>query len=398
MSAATGPVSSSAASAAGGAVAVAPEPGFLAALKNRAEESFQTLQEAASGPSPADGDELALWDCVRKNILDDSKGRAAGRQFLRRECKYHASKDEVLRLERLIAQLAPGEAQDDDLEDDRAELEDQKRKRDAALDDLRPVRLSLLKSVLASAVCMLGTEMQPSALFTEQADKARLLPEGQRLKHMQDAIKETATLCWQAHEVSADKAQAALVNELAGLSDEDADLKLLRPAFKWPTSWCVNEFKPAPKAKPPKPAPVPDAVAPTRDSASPAAASVTLADVTAPMTQKPVVGKSARTELNVAVKVTCEKLCAGRLIRIKAADCVVGGEIAYFEKQDGKKVEKREEAKRGECVTVVVKVMHQPGLLISEKPHTDTRITAVDDDDHSRWLLAPPHHFPLPPP
>jgi hypothetical protein len=357
---------------------------------------FQELQKAAPGSTPAPDEELALWDCVRKSILDDSDGRKKFGQFLRKESGYFSSKDEVLRLERLIANL---QAQGQDTEEDEAELERNKHRRDAALDELRPLRLALFRSIAASVVCRLGTETQRNALFTEQVEKARLLPEGQDpLKYMQNVIKEAIALCWQAHGVSADK-QATLENELARV-DEDADLKLLRPATKWATTWCLKEFpKPNPSktGKAAKSAASATVAAPTKFSATvasvhgapSASACVTLADVTAPVEQKRDDGKSSVTELNIPVKITCEQLSAGRLIRVKAVDCVLGGQIAHFMRQDGKQTVKIQEAKRDECATLVLKVMHQPGLLVSEKPHTEMCITSFDEDTpHSRWSGA----------
>ena len=395
MSAATDPAPCSAVSAAGGTGAGISEPLSLAGLKQRAEDVYEKLREAASlaASSRESDDELALWDCVRQSILDDKGGRLAFRQFLKQELKYSSSKDEVLRqtstLERLVATLAAGEAEGDDIEEERAELAKLETTKDNALDELRPLRLSLIKSILASVVCRLGSESHPSAFFQEQVESARLLAEGSdALKHMQGAIKEATALCFQAHGVAADK-QATLENELAKLA-EDAELQLLRPAAKWPTAWCLNEFKPSAKPKLPRPdkgakAPVPAPAPPTADSAPSAAATLSLADVTARVELKPAESKATHTELNVPVKITCDKLCAGHLIRMKAVDCVVGGVVAYFVKHDGKKPTKLQEAKQNERVTLVLKVVHQPGLLVSETPHTDMRITSFDDNEHSRW-------------
>ena len=51
--------------------------GFLIGLKRRAEKVFEKLREAPSSlaGSSAREEELALWDCVRRNILDDSSAR-----------------------------------------------------------------------------------------------------------------------------------------------------------------------------------------------------------------------------------------------------------------------------------------------------------------------------------
>ena len=391
MSAATKSASSSAASAAGGAVGSASDSFFLSGLKKHAEEVFRELQEAASGAvsQPADGDELALWDCVRRSILDDKSGRLAFNQFLRTERNYFASKDEVLRQERHVATLAAGGALGDDIEEDRAELKDFEKKRDASLEEVRPLKLPLYRSIAASMVCSLGTEAHPSASFTEHVATARSLPDGESLRHMQGWIKDATALCWQAHGVAADK-QVTLNEDLNKL-DEDADLKLLKAAARWATTWCLNEFKPKKASKTdkaakgsfsasPAPAPAPPASAADTDPAC-----LTLADVTAPVEQRHVDSKSTQTELYVPVTIACDNLCAGQLIRMKASDCVVGGQIAHFAKQDGKKTVKLQEAKRSERVTLVLKVLHQPGLLISEKPHTEMRITSFDEDDHSRW-------------
>ena len=388
MSAAIKSASSSAAFAAGGAVGSASDPFFLCGLKKHAEGVFRELQEAASGAvsQPADGDELALWDCVRRSILDDKSGRLTFIEFLRKENNYFASKDAVLRQERLVATLAAGGALGDDIKEDRADLKDFERKRDAALEEFRKLKLPLYRSIAASMVCSLGTETHPSASFTEHAATARSLPDGESLRHMQDWMKYATTLCWQAHGVVADK-QVTLNEDLNKL-DEDADLKLLKSAARWSTTWCLNEFKSKKASKTDKaakgsssasPAPAP---APPASAADTAAACVPLADVTALVEQRPV---DSQTELHVPVTITCDILRAGQLIRMKASDCVVGGQIAYFAKQDGKKTVKLQEAKRSERATLVLKVLHQPGLLISEKPHTEMRITSFDEDDHSRW-------------
>jgi len=405
MSATPNPASSIAAAAGGGSTADASQFAcVLVDLKKHAEKMFEDLQAEAhvSGATSADDkgqNRLKLWDCVRQKILDDQSGRSLFRQFILKDSAYFAKKDEVLRqnstLQDLVASLSPGEAEDEDIKKERAKVEKLELERDDALAELRTVRLTLYKSILASVTCRFGTETQPSALFTEQVAKARALPKEQDpLKRMQSVIKEVVSFCWQAHGVKDAKKQVELENDWAQL-EEDDDLKLLKPAAKWPNSWCVNEFKPVPKPTLPKagkaakvPASAPAAPAATADSATPASGCITLADVTGPVEQKAADGKSAHTELSVPVKITCDKLCKGRLIRIKAVDCVVGGQIAYFVKQDGKKATKLQEANGNDCVTLVLQVMHQPGLLISEKPHADMRIMPFDDDDHSRWFGA----------
>ena len=404
MSATPNPASSIAAAAGGGSTADASQFAcVLVDLKKHAEKVFVDLQAEAhvSGATSADDKEqhrLKLWDCVRQKILDDQSGRSLFRQFIKKDSAYLAKKNEVSRqnsiLQDLVASLAPGEAEDEDIKKERAKVEKLERERDDALAELHPIRLTLYKSILASVACRFGTETQPSALFTEQVAKAQELPKEQEsLKHMQSVLKEAVSVCWQAHGVKADK-QVTLENDWAKL-EEDDDLKLLKPAAKWPNSWCVNEFKPVPKPTLPKagkaakvPASAPATPAATADSATPASGCITLADVTGPVEQKAADGKSAHTELSVPVKITCDKLCKGRLIRIKAVDCVVGGQIAYFVKQDGKKATKLQEANGNDCVTLVLQVMHQPGLLVSEKPHADLRIMPFDDDDHSRWFGA----------
>lgn len=357
---------------------------FLIGLKQHAVEVFEKLQTAASSSaaSSARKEELELWDCVRRNILDDSSARKTFVEFLRKEHEYHACKDEVLRLQRLIVTLSSGGAQDDDIEPETMKLRELQQAETVALDDLRPVKLSLLKSVLACTVCSLGTETQPNVVFEAHFEKARLLPKDQDPhKFMTGVMKEAMSTCWKAHGVTADR-QAALENDLAKF-DDDADFKLLRPASKWQTARCLKEFKTLPSSKP-----APSKV--DRSAKGPGAATeskmpyspfVTLADVKGPIEQK-----LGGEKLSVAVMITCDKLEAGCAIRLKADDCVVGGQIAYFLKQDGKS--KQKEAVRNDCVTLVLDVIYQPGLLISEKPHTEIRITAFEDDDHSRWSVA----------
>lgn len=400
MSAATNSASSSAASAAGGTVGSASDLFSLSGLKNHAEEVFRELQGAASGsvsqPAQCHGAELALWDCVRRSILDDKSGRLAFNQFLRKERNFFASKDEVLRQERLVAALAAGEALGDDIEDDKDELKELKNKEKAALEEFRPFKLPLFKSIAASIVCSLGTENHPSALFRKQVATARSLPDGESLRHMQDVIKDVTALCWQAHGpgVAVDKKKQKQLNQDLDNANEDTDLlgdlKLLKAAARWATAWCLNEFEPKPKASKgtSSASPAPPLGRLPAFAADTASACVMLADVTALVEQRHVDSKSSQTELNVPVTITCDNLCAGQLIRMKASDCVVGGQIAHFAKKDGKKTVKLQEAKRGKCVTLVLKVLHQPGLLISEKPYTEMRITSFDEDDHSRWYKA----------
>jgi hypothetical protein len=140
---------------------------FLIGLKQHAAEVFEKLQTAASSSatSSARKEELELWDCVRRNILDESSARKAFVEVLRKERKYNASKDEVLRLEKLIATLSSGGAQLDDIEAEKMELQELQHAETVALDDLRTVKLSLLKSVLACTVCSLGTETQPNVVY-----------------------------------------------------------------------------------------------------------------------------------------------------------------------------------------------------------------------------------------
>ncbi len=294
----------------------------------------------------------------------------------------NASKAEVLRLEKLIETLSSGGAQVDDIETEKMELQELQHAETVALDDLRPVKLSLLKSVLACTVCSLGTETQPNVVFEAHFEEARLFPKDQDPhKFMTGVMKEAMSVCWKAHGVTADR-QAALENDLAKF-DEDADFKLLRPASKWQTARCLKEFKTLPSSKPApskvdRSAKGPGAAAESKVPYSPF---VTLADVKGPIEQK-----LGGEKLSVAVMITCDKLEAGCAIRLKADDCVVGGRIAYFLKQDGKS--KQKEAVRNDCVTLVLDVIYQPGLLVSEKPHTEIRITAFEDDDHSRWSVA----------
>jgi len=400
MSETPNPTSSVAAAAAGGSTADASQVVcVLVDLKKHAEEVFKDLQAKApiSGATSADDTEQPrlkkLWNCIRQSILDDQSGRLLFRQFIKKDSAYFAKKDEVLTknslIQKLVATYAPGEEQDEDIEEKRAEVENLARENEVALAELKPMRLTLYKSILASVACRFGTETQPSAFLTEQVAKARALPKEQDpLKHMQSVIKEAVASCWQAHGINDN--QVTLENDWARL-EEDDDLKLLKPAAKWPNSWCVNEFKPVPKPPLLKAAkvlaPAPAAPATTADSAPPASGCITLADVTGPVELKPADGNSAHTELIVPVKITCKNLCKGRLIRIEAVDCVVGGQIAYFVKQDGKTA-KLPEANCNEFVTLVLQVMHQPGLLISTKPHVDMRITPFDDDEHSRWFSA----------
>jgi hypothetical protein len=109
--------------------------------------------------------------------LDDKSGRLAFNQFLTKERNFSASKDEVMRQERLVVTLAAGEALGDDIQEDRAELEELKNKKHSALEELRQLRLPLYRSIAASMVCSLGKETHPSALFTKDAATARSLPE-----------------------------------------------------------------------------------------------------------------------------------------------------------------------------------------------------------------------------
>jgi hypothetical protein len=145
----------------------------------------------------------------------------------------------------------------------------------------------------------------------------------------------------------------------------------------------LKEFKTLPSSKPTsskadRSAKVLGAAA---ESKLPYSPFVTLADVKGAIEQ--TLGDE---KLSVAVMITCDQLDAGRSIRLKADDCVVGGQIAYFLKQDSKS--KQKEARRNDCVTLVLDVIYRPGLLISEKPFTEIRVTAFDDDDHSRWSVA----------
>jgi hypothetical protein len=352
---------------------------FLIGLKQRAEEVFEKLQAAPSSlaGSSAREEELALWDCIRTNILDDSSARHTFVEvFLEQEFVYFERKDDVEKLEKLIAKLSDCGAQADGIERRKKQLEELKQAKQDALDKIRPVKLSLLRSVLASTVCSLEAE------FEAHFEKASHLPNPQ--KFMDGESKQTMSKCLQAHAVTCDKHTAFQAD--FDKYEEDAEMKLLRSAHKLQDQKYRLKFEMLPLSKrtpsnTEKKAVNGSAAAPAR----PAATSFTLADVTGTVEQKPGNGNSTKTKLNIPVKVTCDKLCKGTFVRMRAADCVlVCGEIVEI--QQGKT--KFEEANRDDCVNLVLEVLHQSisSLFVSKTQPAGMRITLFDDDDNTRWF------------
>jgi hypothetical protein len=363
--------------------------GFLIGLKRRAEKVFEKLREAPSSlaGSSAREEELALWDCVRRNILDDSSARHTFVEcFLEQEFVCFERKDDVEKLEKLIAKLSDCGAQADGIERRKKQLEERKQAKQDALDEIRPVKLSLLRSVLASTVCSLETE------FEARCKEASLLPNPQ--KFMDSESKETVTKCLQAHAVTCDKHNSFKAD--FDKYEEDADMKLLRSAHKLQDEKYRLKFEILPSLKP---APsntdketVKGSVAAPARPVTPAATSSTLADVTGTVEQKPGNGNSSQTNLNIPVKVTCDKFCKGTFVRMRAADCVlVCGEIVKF--QQGKT--NLEEANRDDCMILVLKVLHGSisSLLVSKTQPAGMRITLFHDDDHTRWFDPNLHNF-----
>jgi hypothetical protein len=355
--------------------------GFLIGLKQRAEELFEKLQAAPSSlaGSSAREEELALWDCVRRNIMDDSSARYTFVEvFLEKEFVCFERKDDVEKLEKLIARLSACQAQADGIEKKRERLEALRQDKQDALDEFRPVKLSLLRSVLASAVCSLETD------FEEHFKEANLLPNPQ--KFMDGVSKETMSKCLKAHAVADDKMHNSFKADFDKY-EEDADMRLLRSAHKLQDEKYRLQFEILPSSKPTK-AVKGSATAPAHSAAT----SFTLADVTGTVQQKPGNGNSAQIKLNIPVKVACDKLCKGTFVRMRAADCVlVCGEIENI--QQGKT--KLEEANRDDCAILVLKVLHGSfsSLFVSSTQPAGMRITPFDDDDHTRWFDPDLHNF-----
>jgi hypothetical protein len=395
----------------------------LANLKRHAHEVIQKLQVPVARSSSADEDELHLWICVRRCIFDedvldpDGKSRCNTkkgwpfRELARKENEFNLRKDKVIKqkalLQRLFESFPPEEAQDDDsdLQQDKIRLQEFERKRDAALAELRLLRLSLYKSILASVVCTLGTATRQSSFFISQLAKFRVLPDP--LKHMQVVVKEALALCWSTHGVNA-KDQSTYESKWGGgsaeIGEEDAvtadpDLKLLRTASKWPTTWLRETFDIVKSVKPIKrtESKVVLETQQARELSSnllPASGCVTLADVTAVPIEEPEDASDSRrssVRLFVPVKILVNKLCKGTSVRIciKTADCIAGGEIAYFLKDDGDRKAKTEFVSRDDCVILVLKVNYRAStsLSLSIRRPDEMQITTLNDDDHTRWFV-----------
>jgi hypothetical protein len=360
-------------------------PDFLDSLKNHAADLSLKLQTESSCPDP-------LWQFVHSSILDGKSAGAAYRQYLIKEEEHNSLKSQVKRqrtlIDKLTATLSPGEPEGDDITTEKAKLKKIEKDCDNAHDLTSPSRILLYRSVLACMVCRFGTETQPSSFYSEQMKHTESLPNAK--DELNSIISDQVTRCWKAHGFEKKYEE----KDLAHLLNDDT--MLLRSAIAW-TKGDIKEPTKKPKVSgggkliEDKAARATALVAATSDHTPPASATGTLADVTAPVEH---IHKDGDTVFSVAVKITCDELCAGRAIRMSAVDCLVGAKIKYFTSntEDGKilRAPRKDRAVCHECVIMVLEVAYQsdPELLILKKSPADLQILPIADSGHSRWLGA----------
>jgi hypothetical protein len=358
----------------------------LETLARHAQQCFANLQSNSSNLlTPDQQTQRDLWALICASIIEDkSHAHACSTECVVLEFQHDSIRLGIQKRQQHIPELVeilmPGQPENSAILAVRAEVQELMPRPDEILVKLRPLRTRLYNSVLACFLVRFGTKDHPSAFFEEVVKHTRSLPKDEQLKYIQSVCKQQEAFCWQDHGITPGKQQQF----------QQLKVDSLLSAAKWYTTWCKEEFefKKDSKSKESKKA----AKGPASDPAHPKigivpSSSVCIAKVTANITQRTT--KDDQLLLYVPVSITCDNLVAKQRIRLKAVDCLVGGEVVSFLQPDDKpKLPSKDNAKCNDCVTLVLKVIYVPGLLISEESHTDICITLFDDTPHELWLAA----------